>query len=218
MSLRLSIINDRLEELVQSSGEEADMAFLRFTYGTINYCDYDDLQPEDIVDGGQDKQIDVLSIEEDTGTGTAEILILQTKNSEGFSSNMLTLMGNGLSWIFEKPRADYQTLTNVPFVRKIDDVREFRNRSGPSNMVVRSYFVTKGDAQNISQEFQQELGEIRLKYSSGGFQSFKLEILGSSELVDLLELKEKKQRQVDDQVPRTMTETRRPTSATTLTA
>lgn len=201
MSLRLSLVNDRLDELIQTSGDDADTAFLRFTFGTINHCDYEDLQPEDIVDGGQDKQIDVLSIEEDTGTGTAEILILQTKNSESFSSNMLALMGNGLSWIFEKPRADYQALTNVPFVRKIDEVREFRNRSGPSNMAVRVCFVTKGDAQSLSHEFEQELREIRLKYSSGGFQSFKLDVLGASELVDLLELKERKQRQVDDQVP-----------------
>jgi len=54
------------------------------------------------------------------------VFILQTKNSESFSSNALALMGNGLSWIFEKPRAEYQALANVPFVRKIDEVREFR--------------------------------------------------------------------------------------------
>src|ERR1041384_3394719 len=73
--LRLSIINDRLEEHVQDAGDDPDMAFLRFAYATINHCDYDELQPEDIVDGGQDKQIDVLSIEEDAVTGTADIFI-----------------------------------------------------------------------------------------------------------------------------------------------
>jgi hypothetical protein len=55
MSLRQSIINDRLEELVTSSGDEPDMAFMKFVYATINYGEYEDLQPEDVVDGGQDK-------------------------------------------------------------------------------------------------------------------------------------------------------------------
>jgi hypothetical protein len=201
MSLRQSIINDRLEELITSSGDEPDMAFMKFVYATINYGDYEDLQPEDVVDGGQDKQIDVLAIEEDSATDTANIIVLQTKNGDSFSSNMLTLMGNGLSWIFEKPRAEYHTLSNKPFVRKIDDVREFRNRLGPSNMRIRAFFVTKGDTQNLSQEFKQERAQIVQKYTNGGFQSFTFAILGASELVDFLEIKEQRQKQIDDQLP-----------------
>jgi hypothetical protein len=164
MPLPKSIINDRLEECVQSSGDKPDVAFMKLAYSIIQGCDYDDLQPEDLVDGGEDKQMDVLSLDEDSVTGMADVMILQTKNTDSFSSSALTLLGNGLSWVFEKNKARYQALRNIPLVRKIDVVREFRNRSGPSNLRVRVFFVTKGDAQNLSKEFADEMAEIQAKY------------------------------------------------------
>jgi hypothetical protein len=88
--------------------------------------------------------MDVVSVEEDAVSGIADVLILQTKNSNSFSSTALTLLGNGLSWVFEKRKSQYQGLRNIPLVRKIDEVRELRNRSGPSNMVVRVFFGVEG--------------------------------------------------------------------------
>jgi hypothetical protein len=201
MPLRKSIINDRLEECVQSSGDKPDIAFTKLVYSIIQCCDYDELQPEDLVDGGGDKQIDVISLDEDSVTGMAELLILQTKNTDTFSSSALTLLGNGLSWVFEKTKAKYQALPNIPLVRKIDEVREFRNRSGPSNLRVRVFFVTKGNAQNLSREFKDEMAEIQAEYGDGGFNSFHISALGASELVDILAEQEKRQKQIDDRLP-----------------
>lgn len=154
-----------------------------------------------MVDGGQDKQVDVLSIEEDALTGLANVLILQSKNSESFSSNAVTLLGNGLSWIFEKPKSQYQGLSNVPFVRKIDEIREFRNRSGPGNMVVRVYFVAKGDTKTLSNEFKEELKEIREKFAAGAFRKFSINVLGAAELVGLLVERERREKRIDDVLP-----------------
>lgn len=201
MPLRLSIINDRIAEYISSAGDAPDLAFTKLVYAIFRDSDYDDLQPEDIVDGGEDKQLDVLNIEEDPVTGTADLLVLQTKNTESFSSNALTLLGNGLSWVFEKTKAQYQKLTNIPLVRKIDEVREFRNRSGPSNLRVRVFFVTKGNTKSLSKEFTDELGEIQAKYGAGGFASFSVTPIGASELVDLLGERERRRRQVDDSLP-----------------
>jgi len=201
MPLRLSIINDRIEACITSSGDQPDVAFTKLANGIIRDCDYDDLQPEDVVDGGEDKQIDVLSLEEDPTNGVADLWIIQAKNSESFSSSALTLLGNGLSWIFEKSKAQYQTLRNVPFVRKIDEVREFRNRCGPSNLRVHVFFVTKGNAGNLSKEFTDELTAIRSKYEAGGFGHFSIRPIGASDLVDLLGEQERRLRQVDDTVP-----------------
>jgi len=201
MPLRKSIINDRLEECVQSSGDKPDVAFTKLAYSIVQNCDYDDLQPEDLVDGGEDKQLDVLSLDEDSVTGMADVMILQTKNTDSFSSSALTLLVNGLSWVFEKSKAQYQTLRNIPLVRKIDEVREFRNRSGPSNLRVRVFFATKGDAQNLPKEFADEMAEIQAKYGAGGFNSFKISALGASELVDILAEQERRQRQIDDKLP-----------------
>ncbi len=201
MPLRKSIINDRLEECIQSSGDEPDLAFTKLVHSIIQLCDYDDLQPEDLVDGGEDKQMDVLSLDEDSVAGLADVLVLQTKNTDSFSSTALTLLGNGLSWVFEKGKAQYQNLRNIPLVRKIDVVREFRNRSGPSNLRVRVFFVTKGDAQNLPKEFSDEMQEIQAKYEAGGFNFFKISALGASELVDLLAEQERRERQIDDTLP-----------------
>ena len=160
-----------------------------------------DLQPEDIVDGGEDKQLDVLCFDEDPMSGVAEVLILQTKNTDSFSSTALTLLGNGLSWLFEKSKVQYQKLSNVRLVRKIDEVREFRTRSGPSNLRVRVFFVTKGNAEKLSKEFKDEMEEIQSKYADGGFGSFKIAPLGASELVDILADLERSERQVNDSLP-----------------
>ena len=62
MPLRLSIINDRLDDCVTASGDDLDVAFTKLANGIIRDTDYEDLPPEDIVDGGEDKQIDVLSL------------------------------------------------------------------------------------------------------------------------------------------------------------
>jgi len=201
ISLRQSIIDDRIDDYVQMSGDKPDLAFTKLAYSILRDCDYDDLQPEEIVDGGEDKQLDVISTEEDAISGMADVLILQTKNSVSFSSTALTLLGNGLSWVFEKRKAQYQGLRNIPLVRKIDEVREFRNRSGPSNMVIRVFFVTKGDVNKLSKEFSDEMQEIRSKYVSGGFREFQISALGAWELVELLGEQERKQRQVDDKLP-----------------
>ena len=201
MPLRKSIINDRLEECVQSSGDKPDSAFTKLTHSIIQDCDYDDLQPEDWVEGGEDKQMDVLSIDEDPITGVADVLILQTKNTDSFSSSALTLLGNGLSWVFEKSKAQYQNLRNIPLLRKIGEVREFRNRSGPSNLRVRVFFVTKGNTKSLPKEFADEMAEIQAKYATGGFNYFKIAALGASELVDLLAEHERRERQIDETLP-----------------
>lgn len=201
MPLRLSIISDRIESLAQETGDKPDVVFTKFAYSAVAGCDYDDLQPEDIVDGGQDKQIDVITIEEDSKSESADILIMQAKNSNSFSSNALTLLGNGLSWVFEKPKAQYQQLDNVPFVKKIGEIRDIRNRLGPSNMRIRVFFVSKGNTGTLSKEFITELSELRAKYQDNVFDECTIEPIGAAELVDLLALQEKRSRQIDDRLP-----------------
>jgi hypothetical protein len=161
MPLRKSIIDDRLDECLESSGDDPDVAFTKLVHSIIQNCDYDDLQPEDLVDGGEDKQMDVLSLDEDSVSGLADVLIVQAKNSDSFSSSALTLLGNGLSWVFEKSKAQYQTLRNIPLVRKIDEVREFRNRSGPSNLRVRVFLSPKVMRRSYRRSLPTKWGRFR---------------------------------------------------------
>ena len=65
---------------------------------------------DDLVDGGGDKQIDIITITEHVDS--ADVYVIQGKNTNTFSSNALVQMSNGLSWLFEKPRAEIKTLGN----------------------------------------------------------------------------------------------------------
>ena len=135
---------------------------------------------------------------EDLAAGAADILILQAKNSESFPTNYLTLMGNGLSWIFEKPKEEYAKLRNPRLVKKINEIRDARKRLGPSNMKVRVRFVAKGDTAKLAVDFKHELDEIRAKYSVAGFGDFSFEAVGASELVDLMAETERSKKRIDD--------------------
>jgi hypothetical protein len=198
MSLRRTIIEEKIDHLRETSGDKRDVAFTKFAYALVKPSEYDDLEPEDIVDGTDDKQIDVISIEETASGAEADILILQAKEQNSFPTNHLTLMGNGLGWVFEQPKAEYQKLKNPPLVRKIKEIRALRATLGTSNLYVRVFFVTKGDSRKLSSDFRQELEKIRMKFSRAGFAKFTLEPVGASDLVDYLKRKERARQQVND--------------------
>ncbi len=83
--------------------KDNDEAFLWLSSSLLLDCSPGDIEAEDIVDGGQDKQIDFIHIDDNQDKGNAEILLLQTKNTDGFSSNTVIQIENGLDWIFERP-------------------------------------------------------------------------------------------------------------------
>lgn len=198
MSIRRTIIQERVDHLSGTSGDDKDTTFMKLAYSLVRPADYADLELEDVVDGTDDKQIDVISIDERASGLEADILILQAKNQTSFPTNHLTLMGNGLGWVFEQPKPDYHRLKNPPLVRKIDEVRSLRAKLGTSNLHLRAFFVTKGDTTKLSADFRQELQQIRAKFGRAGFGSFGFDILGASELVDYLEAKEKARQKIDD--------------------
>jgi hypothetical protein len=141
-----------------------DMAFLRFAHSVIVGQSIHAFDPSDLVDGGQDKQIDALTIEQ--SRDEAIVYILQVKNVRTFSSNHLILMRNGLDWIFNKPRAELNSLTNVSFRDKIVEYRSVQGGLGPSNIHITVAFVTNGLKSDLSDEFEQEAKAIRSQYDN----------------------------------------------------
>ncbi len=98
MNLRQQIINEKTEAVAKRFGVAADEAFLRLAQSLVVGQGLHSFDPDDIVDGGQDKQIDVVTIVEEDDA--ADVYILQTKNTRSFSSNALIQLHNGLRWIF----------------------------------------------------------------------------------------------------------------------
>jgi len=176
-------------------------AFQALVISILFNFDYESIQPEEIVDGGQDKQIDIIRIDDDDEQGYAHIHLVQAKNTKGFSSNVLIEMRNGLSWVFERPKSEYQSLENAAFVNKIDEIRDLRLRYGAANISVSVYFVTVGDTQALSNEFLQEKKILLDTYSNVGFSEFNFRELGAFEVIEIINESERAKRCVDIDIP-----------------
>lgn len=195
MNLRQQIIQDRVEEISSSLNISKDQSFLRLVHHFITGQSIYAFDEGDLVDGGQDKQIDIISIEEESER--AVVYIVQTKNTDSFSSNALIQMHNGLNWIFRRPRADIKSLSNKSFQDKIMEYRSLQSSLGPSNIKVVVRFVTNGLTSDLSDEFEQELKSIRDEYDNFTFSDFSCVPLGADELVRLINAQERQHRRID---------------------
>lgn len=196
--MRQTRIEEKAEYLkTEYEFESVDKSFMAMAVAVLLDLDYDAIPPEEIVDGGYDKQIDVIRIEDDPNNGSAYIHILQTKNARGFKSTALVQMKNGLDWLFEKPRAEYSRLDNRPLVNKIDEIRQLRQQYGPSGLDVSVYFVTNGDVTELSEEWVQERQGLVDKYTNADFSSFQFREIDAYELARLLDESEHPARRID---------------------
>ena len=201
IAIRQTWIEEHTAKLAGELDESEDDAFLLLAASLFLGVSPDEIETEDIVDGTQDKQIDFVHIEENSEGGEAEILILQSKNTRGFSSNTLIQLRNGLTWIFEKPKAQFTKLQNESFKSKISELREIKTEYGPANLTVRVFHVSNGDAAELSPEYQQEADALVAQYSNVGFGEFDFRAIGASELFDLLNEGDRNRRSINLDLP-----------------
>lgn len=200
IAIRQTWIEEHTSKLAAELKESEDDAFLYLAASLLLGTSPDEIEAEDIVDGAQDKQVDFIHIE-DNSDGEAEVVIIQSKNTRGFSSNTLIQLRNGLSWIFEKTRAQFLSLQNESFKNKINEVRQVKTEYGPSNLSVRVFHVCIGDASNLSAEYKQEQEALRNQYTNVGFGQFQFEPIGASEIFDLLNEGERSKRSINLDLP-----------------
>lgn len=199
MSLRQQLIADRVDNLATMLGIPQDQAFERLVHSLITGQSVHAMDPADWVDGSQDKQIDLITIEEQESE--ADVFIISSKFTDGFSSNAIILMKNGLDWVFNRPRADLSSISNLPFRDKIIEIRSLLSTIGPSNVTVRCCFVTNGHTSTLSNEYKQEAGQIVADFSNGTFSEFTFETFGADELVALLNRSERRERTINADIP-----------------
>jgi non-homologous end joining protein Ku len=87
MNLRQQIIQDRAEALAGQLHIDIDGAFMRLVHSLVMGKSTHDFDPNDVVDGGQDKQMDLITIEEDDES--TDLYVIQSKHTTSFSSNAL---------------------------------------------------------------------------------------------------------------------------------
>lgn len=202
LRLRQTWISEQVEAVKEQIGYSSDgEAFQALAYGLLFDLDYESVQPDEIVDGGQDKQVDIIRIDDDQENTTAHIHVVQAKFTNGFSSNTLIQLRNGLEWIFERPKSEYRDLANIAFVNKVDEIRQLRLDYGASNIAVSVYFITSGDTQELSDEYLQERKVLVNRFANSGFSEFNFRELGAFELIEILNEGERAKRKIDIDIP-----------------
>ena len=186
--------------LAEDIGSDVD-GFLFLGAGLLLNCPVDEIDPEDIVDGGEDKQIDFIHIEDDQQKGHADILIAQSKSTKGFSSNTVVQIKNGLDWIFERPKNEVLSIKNDNFKQKILEIRELRRDYGASNINVSVFHITNGDKSTLSKEYLDEAKALKQKYQGLDFDGFRFDQIGAHELVELINSEDRIKRKIDVTIP-----------------
>ena len=199
MTLRQQIVEDRIDSAADLLGVDRGVAFLRFSHALVTGQSLHAFDETDIVDGGQDKQIDTIYISEEEGE-RADIYILQVKNTSTFSSNALIGLSNGLNWFFQTRRQELDTLANKALRDKIIEFRNTQFDLGPSNIRVYVRFIVNGDTSTLSDEYNQEANKLISEYDNDTYDLFDFSTLGSDELVELLNQEERHSRRVDGQL------------------
>jgi len=198
MTLRQQIVQDHIDKASSTLGLTPDQAFQVFSHSIFMDKSIHSFSQNDNVDGGQDKQIDVVTIEDNSDEAT--IFISQVKNEESFSSNCVIQIRNGLQWLFEKKISDVDTLANLKFKDKIKDYRKVQSALGPSNIYIKVAYITKGLTAQLADEVKQEIKTILDTYDNGTFASFSFETIGSDELVDILNSQDKKNKKINTEI------------------
>lgn len=199
MEIRQQIVEDQIEKLNENlSLDNISKAFQIFGHSLFTDNSTSVYDVNDDVDGGQDKQIDNITIDEKDGEGI--IYLTQTKNEDSFSSNSLIQIRNGLNWVFNKRKVDIDTLTNISFKDKISACKNLIASIGPSNIEVRVAYITNGLSDNISDECVQELKTINEQFDNDTFSKFTFEMIGAIEIVDRLNAQEKKNKKINAEI------------------
>ena len=194
MNIRQQIVQSNIEKTASHLELCDDDAFTRLAHSLISDQSLHSFEESDLVDGGQDKQIDLITIIDENDE--AYIYILQVKNTQSFESNILIQMRNGLLWLFNKTRQDISSLSNTNFKDQILKYRTLQSSIGPSNIHVSVAYVTNASGTDVSDECRQEEKSIIDEYDNDVFASFKYEYWSSGEIVDRINAIEKKNKKI----------------------
>ena len=198
-SISRSMIEDRVEKIAEDLQVDHHNAFLRLVFSLVTGLAYDDLEPEDLVDGAGEYQIDVIHIDDYLVQGTATVTIIQGTFSESLSSTKLIKLHAGLDYLLFKPKVLYSRLSNQTLREKIQQFRDVRNNVLPTNIRLQCYYANLMDTSFESKEFKEQKSRIFLDYKSATGQ-FIFSVLGPSEMFELIDQIERKGTKVNDRL------------------
>lgn len=193
------MIEDRIEKIADDLQVDKHNAFLRLVFSLVTGAAYEDLEPEDIVDGSGEYQIDILHIDDYSVEGEATVTLIQGTTSESLSSTKLIKMHAGLDYLLNKPKAKYSVLSNQILREKIQQFRDVRNNILPSNIRLQCYYACLLNAGAASREFNEQVDRITQDYSNATGE-FTFRAIGPSELFGLIDQLERKGTKVNERL------------------
>lgn len=159
-----SAINSQINDLINlkylglNKGLRRGAAFDELSASII--CDFD-IQSEDIVDGNDDNDLDVIFINSNDQGIFINILNCKSSETEKFSEVELGKIKKGLFYTFEADKNLYKKLENQNLLAKIEEIREDKESIVEVNCF---YCVFSGDNDN-DKKIKREVGEIHNYFS-----------------------------------------------------
>jgi hypothetical protein len=193
------MIVDRVEKIAEGLRVDNHNAFLCLIFSLVTGLAYEDLEPEDMVDGSGDYQIDVLHIDDSSVENSATVTIIQGTFSDSLGSTKLLKMHAGLDYLLLRPKADYSKLSNRSLREKIQQFRDVRNSILPNNIRLQCYYGSLMDPSLASEEFTEQITRISQDYSNCTGE-FIFRVLGPSELFGLINQSERRGAKVNERL------------------
>ncbi|MGQ0604384.1 MAG: hypothetical protein ACT4QE_22100 [Anaerolineales bacterium] len=200
MSLQLyrSTIEDKIERIKPNFNNDTHEAFLRFVFSLVTGHGYDGLEPEDIIDGSGEYQIDALHIDTNNQEQVV-VTLIQVTYSESLSSTKLIKMHAGLDYLLRQQRSIYSSLSNTALKDKIQSFRDLRSEVLSPNIKLQCYYASLGDISKCGSEFLEQVNRIKNDYG-GDVGEFSFEPLGPAEIFRLLNFRERRSDKADDRL------------------
>jgi len=194
-----STIEDRVSKLAANYAGNSHEALLRLTFYLVTDRGYDDLEPEDLIDGAGEYQIDVLHIGDPDSENSACVTIIQGTNSDSLSSTRLIKLHAGLNYLLEQPKNAYSILMNQALADRIQEFRDLRAEILSSNICLQIFYVSLSDPTTAGREFNEQVNRIRGDYGDFGGE-FRFEVLGPEQLFELLDRRERRGVKVNERL------------------
>ncbi len=198
LHLYRSTIEDRIEKIKEENGKNTHESFLKFIFYLVTGKNFLELEPEDIIDGSGEYQIDALHI--DTSSEEQSIVtVLQVTFSDSLSSSKLITLGTGLDYLLRQPKAIYSNLSNNKLRDKIQEFRDLRGEVLPANIKLQCFYACLSDASKLGTEYIEQQSKI-IHDNRNDVGEFKFETLGVTEIFNLLNLRERKSAKVNERL------------------
>jgi len=160
INMEIEGIGDAYFSQEKDNGRKRGKAFQYLCLSIICRLDLDDIEGEDIIDGGDEEGIDIIYIEETDNNSVVSIFNCDSSLVNNYSGNEMTKISSGLNYIFESNKDQIEKISNIKLKKKIFDIKGDKEKVNAVNIF---YCVFNGQ-QYIPDNVRRKKEEIEKRY------------------------------------------------------